>query len=336
MTSKGEASGEENGSEESEYELEASELRYTEFPESGPSEYTSQGTIPMEDENGEMQQCLLNLNVQHQKADEHDEDEFHDAEEEEDQFDVEGDPDEEDEPSNVKEWEDPLWYGKSLEEIRSATDHEKALGNNESRRQNWKKALFYWKRCLKGAQKLEDLEYEIKVRLNLALGYTKRQKGEKACEHCDAILSEPLLSASTGPLRAKAHYRRADALVEQQEFARAIQELRSVLEIEPQNVDARKRHGEVQELERQYRKREKEMFQGKLGQVSYKTSVDALVEEGNEVSEEKEAPRLKSSTRTTMDRLEREENQKAQNRLAENLTNPHGLNVTVGETMRWG
>lgn len=359
------------GSEESEYELEASELRYDSTRTGGyPSEYKSQAAVPL-DANDESQKLLVNLNVQHQSAEEAKDhgDGFEDAREneEEGECEEEHESDHEDDQNqgpHSREWVDPLWYGKSVEEIRIACENEKSLGNNESRRQNWKQAVFYWKRCLKGAQKLGDHEYEVKIRLNLALGYTKRQKGEKARDHCDVILSEPLLSAAIGPLRAKAHYRRADALVECQEFSRALQELRSVLEIEAQNADARKRYAEVQEQERRYREREKEMFQGKLGpakdssqksqsaaketeaelkkdeesghskrRVSFEGESPKKDQEESEQSEEeeKEVPRLKSATRTTRDRLEHRANQEAQNKLADSLLNPHKMNVQVGE-----
>ncbi|CAE7373100.1 secG, partial [Symbiodinium necroappetens] len=81
--------------------------------------------------------------------------------------------------------DDPLWYGKTKKEIEYATELEKSNGNAASREGDWKKANRYWKNALKGAEKLQDADTEFRLHSNMALGYTKLMKVEKALEHCD-------------------------------------------------------------------------------------------------------------------------------------------------------
>merc|ERR1712151_932863 len=99
------------------------------------------------------------------------------------------------------------------------------------------------KNALRGAEKLCDLDMEVRLRLTLALGYVQRQKPDKALMHCDEVSRERLKSAAAKApgLLAKTHYRRAEAHIVAGDESKAARALRAVLEVEPGNADARKR-----------------------------------------------------------------------------------------------
>eukprot|EP00928_Gymnodinium_smaydae_P080857 TRINITY_DN64477_c0_g1_i1.p1 TRINITY_DN64477_c0_g1~~TRINITY_DN64477_c0_g1_i1.p1 ORF type:complete len:323 (+),score=87.70 TRINITY_DN64477_c0_g1_i1:61-1029(+) len=160
--------------------------------------------------------------------------------------------------------DDPLWYGKTMEQIKYATELEKSNGNAASREEDWKRANRYWKNALKGALKLKDAETEIRLRLNLALGYTRRQKTDKAIEHCEAIFRERLKSVATPALLAKAHYRSGEAFLEAGEESKALRSFRSVLEREPRNVEARRKVSELKSRHQARREREAALFRDAL------------------------------------------------------------------------
>eukprot|EP00747_Dinoflagellata_sp_TGD_P167482 gnl/TRDRNA2_/TRDRNA2_191967_c0_seq1.p1 gnl/TRDRNA2_/TRDRNA2_191967_c0~~gnl/TRDRNA2_/TRDRNA2_191967_c0_seq1.p1 ORF type:complete len:335 (-),score=93.48 gnl/TRDRNA2_/TRDRNA2_191967_c0_seq1:42-1046(-) len=161
-----------------------------------------------------------------------------------------------------KYYDDPIWYGKSLDEIKYATELEKSNGNAASRDGDWKKASKYWKNAVKGAMKVGDGDTEFRLRLNLALGYTRQGKTDKALDHCDLLSKVRMDLVATPPLRAKAHYRRAEAYLEAGETPKALRSLRAVLEIEPANADARKLWAQIKNQEQDRKKREKKLFAG--------------------------------------------------------------------------
>lgn len=157
-------------------------------------------------------------------------------------------------------YDDPLWYGKTLVEIRCATAGAKSEGNEASRRGDWKLANRAWKDSLKGAEKLQDAALELTLRLNLALGYTRRGKPAKALEHCDAVFTASLVSVASEEQRAKAHYRRAEAQTLAGDTSKAIASLRSSLEIDPKNVEARRKLSELRHAQVEQRRRERGLF----------------------------------------------------------------------------
>mmetsp|Transcript_38052 Transcript_38052/g.104699 ORF Transcript_38052/g.104699 Transcript_38052/m.104699 type:complete len:397 (-) Transcript_38052:66-1256(-) len=163
-----------------------------------------------------------------------------------------------------KYFDDPLWYGKTTEQIAYATELEKSNGNAASREGEWKKANRYWKNALRGAEKLMDAELEVRLRLNLALGYTRRKKTDKAIGHCDEVFRERLKTAATPALMTKAHFRRGEACMEAGEDAKAIRSLKAALQIEPGNVDARRKLGELRRREQERRERERALYRDTL------------------------------------------------------------------------
>eukprot|EP00929_Paragymnodinium_shiwhaense_P120486 TRINITY_DN92440_c0_g1_i1.p1 TRINITY_DN92440_c0_g1~~TRINITY_DN92440_c0_g1_i1.p1 ORF type:complete len:362 (-),score=116.36 TRINITY_DN92440_c0_g1_i1:12-1097(-) len=165
-----------------------------------------------------------------------------------------------------KYYDDPLWFGKTKEQIKYATELEKSNGNAESRKDapDWKKANRYWKNALKGAEKLKDDDTEVRLRLNLALGYVRRHKPDKALMHCDEVLGGRLRAAATQPLRVKAHYRAAEAHELAGDDAKAIRSLRLLLQMDQANSDARQKLAQFKKQEQERRDREKELFGAKL------------------------------------------------------------------------
>ncbi|CAK0893028.1 unnamed protein product [Prorocentrum cordatum] len=168
-------------------------------------------------------------------------------------------------------YDDPLWYGKTKGQIVTATELEKANGNAASRDgmrtgcdADWKRANRYWKNALRGTQKLKDAELEVRLRLNLALGYVRRKKPEKALDHCREIFTAQLIGAATDELRVKAHYRSAEAHEVAGEISKAVACLRAALEIEPGNAGSRAKLAALKGAERQRRERERALFRGRL------------------------------------------------------------------------
>jgi len=161
-------------------------------------------------------------------------------------------------------YDDGLWYGKTLAQICDATEHEKSAGNDLSKSGDWHGATKCWKNALKGAQKLEDAGMEIRLRLNLALGYTKQQKTTKALEHCAAIFKEKLKCATTPHLRSKVHYRRAEAFEVAGEIEKAMSSIRAALEMQSDNMGARRKFTDLKRVTDEQRQRERSLFVGKL------------------------------------------------------------------------
>jgi len=159
-------------------------------------------------------------------------------------------------------YDDPLWYGKTLAEIRGGTEGAKAEGNKASGEGDWKQANRCWKDSLKGAEKIKDLDLQIRLRLNLALGYVKREKPTKALDHCDAIFAADLLVKALPEQRAKAHYRRAEAHSLAGDESKAMASLRACLEIDAGNVEAQRRLAQLRKAEAERRDRERELFKG--------------------------------------------------------------------------
>jgi tetratricopeptide (TPR) repeat protein len=159
--------------------------------------------------------------------------------------------------------DDPLWWGKTMAEIRHCTNDAKEQGNKAHKEGDPKEANRHWKNALKGAQKLKDSETEFRLRLNLAMGYTKVGKINKALDHCNDALRDSLRCTVTPALQAKAHYRRAEALQAAGEIEKASMSFKSVLEIEPGNADARAKYAELKKVAMEQRKREKALFAGK-------------------------------------------------------------------------
>jgi len=194
--------------------------------------------------------------------------------------------------------DDPLWWGKSLADIRQCTEDAKACGNEAHSEGDTKSANRHWKNALKGAQKLRDYDVDFRLRLNLAMGYTKLGKTNKALDQCDeAIRNQRDGDCNMPPaLFAKAHYRRAEALEAAGEVDKALASVKAALQVEPGNVEARRKHGELKKLELEHRKREKALFAGKslLEAVSDDRSNRVEVaetdseEEGEETEEEEE------------------------------------------------
>mmetsp|Transcript_12763 Transcript_12763/g.26607 ORF Transcript_12763/g.26607 Transcript_12763/m.26607 type:complete len:331 (-) Transcript_12763:75-1067(-) len=180
-----------------------------------------------------------------------------------------------------KFYDDPLWFGKTLADIRYATDLEKSNGNAASRDGDWKRANRYWKNALKGAEKIKDEGLELRLRLNLALGYTRRHKLEKALEHCDEVFKERLSCAASAELRAKAHYRRAEVYEMAGDTSKALRSLRAVLDIEPGNADARRKWTELKQTEKEQRSRERSLFHGKLPQTAVEAQPEGRLAEGS-------------------------------------------------------
>ncbi|CAE7815422.1 unnamed protein product [Symbiodinium sp. CCMP2456] len=164
-----------------------------------------------------------------------------------------------------KFWDDPLWYGKTKKEIEYATELEKSNGNAASREGDWKKANRYWKNALKGAEKLQDADTEFRLHSNMALGYTKLKKVEKALEHCDKALRERLKIAVTPELRGKVHYRKAEAYEVAGEVSKAMASCKLSLEVSPDNPDTRKKMIQLKAQEAEQRKRERSLFAGLRG-----------------------------------------------------------------------
>eukprot|EP00930_Biecheleria_cincta_P094664 TRINITY_DN8604_c0_g1_i1.p1 TRINITY_DN8604_c0_g1~~TRINITY_DN8604_c0_g1_i1.p1 ORF type:complete len:362 (+),score=83.32 TRINITY_DN8604_c0_g1_i1:29-1087(+) len=161
-------------------------------------------------------------------------------------------------------YDDPLWYGKTRADIQYATDLEKSNGNAASRNGDWKRANRYWKNALRGAEKLQDAGLELRLHLNLALGYTKQSKTEKALDHCERALRERVKQAADAELHAKVHYRASEAHEAAGEVTKAIQSMKAAIEVQPQNPEARKRLSKLKALEADRRKRERSIFQGIL------------------------------------------------------------------------
>mmetsp|Transcript_15365 Transcript_15365/g.35959 ORF Transcript_15365/g.35959 Transcript_15365/m.35959 type:complete len:309 (+) Transcript_15365:75-1001(+) len=161
-------------------------------------------------------------------------------------------------------YDDPLWYGKTIEEIRFATESEKSRGNAASREGDWKSATRCWKNALKGSEKLKDRDTEVRLRLNLALGYTRQDKAAKALEQCKELLRARLDSALPPELRAKTHFRRAEAHEVAGEESKAVASLRSALEIEPGNAEVRRKLAAIKRVAVERQERERELFRGKL------------------------------------------------------------------------
>jgi len=159
--------------------------------------------------------------------------------------------------------DDPLWWGKTRAEIRSCTDKAKAEGNEAHREGDQEAANKHWKGALKGVQKLKDSEGEFRLRLNLAMGYTKLGKAAKALNQCEEALRDSLRTAVPSSLQAKAHYRAAEAYESAGEINKAMHSLRSAIQIEPGNSEARQKYANLKDLEMERRKREKALFGGK-------------------------------------------------------------------------
>lgn len=159
-------------------------------------------------------------------------------------------------------YDHPLWYGKTKEQIRYATDLEKSNGNAASRDGDWKRATRYWKNALRGAQKLQDLDLELRLRLNLALGFTRQHKTAKALAQCDKALQERLKATAPVDLRSKAHYRKAEAHEASGEVSKAIASLKIAVQVDPSNLDARKKWAELKRTETERHEREKMLFRG--------------------------------------------------------------------------
>lgn len=159
--------------------------------------------------------------------------------------------------------DDPLWWGKTLAEIRSCIDQAKSEGNEAHRAGHQEAANKHWKGALKGAQKLKDYEGEFRLRLNLAMGYTKLGKTAKALDQCEEALRDSLRITVPSSLQAKAHYRAAEAYEAAGEISKAMQSLRSAIQIEPANIETRKKYVTLKDLEIERRKREKELWKGK-------------------------------------------------------------------------
>ncbi|CAE7282436.1 FKBP5 [Symbiodinium natans] len=164
-----------------------------------------------------------------------------------------------------KFWDDPLWFGKTKKEIEYATELEKSNGNAASRDGDWKKANRYWKNALRGAEKLQDADTEFRLHSNMALGYTKLKKIEKALDHCDKALRERLKIAVAPELRAKVHYRKAEAFEAAGEVSKAMASCKLSLEVNPENPDARKKLTQLKAQEAEQRKRERSLFAGLRG-----------------------------------------------------------------------
>lgn len=220
--------------------------------------------------------------------------------------------------------DDPLWFGKDMAQIRYATDLEKSNGNAASRDGDWKRANRYWKNALRGAEKLKDAELEVRLRLNLALGYVQREKTEKALEHCDEIFRERLKSACSKSLIAKAHYRRAEAYIAAGDEAKGMRSLRAVLDVEPANSDARKRIAQIRVGEQERRERERALFRDKLAKDMASTGAEDEEASSSASSEPKERPPPKKIDEETRKLMEQLTDRKASARLVRGL---HGENV---------
>mmetsp|Transcript_36349 Transcript_36349/g.73267 ORF Transcript_36349/g.73267 Transcript_36349/m.73267 type:complete len:434 (+) Transcript_36349:90-1391(+) len=172
-------------------------------------------------------------------------------------------------------YDDPLWFGKSLGEIRLSTDRAKVMGNEASRAGDWKAANRCWKDSLRGAEKLKDVELELRLRLNLALGYVRRGKPERALEHCDEIFRARLKSAASAELRAKAHFRRGEAYEAAGEESKAAASFTAALDVEPGNAEVRRKLAALKKLEAARQGREREFFRGKLAGAGPADPADA-------------------------------------------------------------
>eukprot|EP00927_Polykrikos_kofoidii_P070232 TRINITY_DN6626_c0_g1_i1.p1 TRINITY_DN6626_c0_g1~~TRINITY_DN6626_c0_g1_i1.p1 ORF type:complete len:354 (+),score=70.28 TRINITY_DN6626_c0_g1_i1:125-1186(+) len=179
--------------------------------------------------------------------------------------------------------DDPLWYGKTIEQIKYATELEKSNGNAASREDppDWKRANRYWKNAVRGAVKVEDVDTELRLRLNLALGYTRQHKTDKALEQCDEFFCERLLVAAPPKLRAKAHFRRGEAYADAGEVSKATKSFRAALEIEPNNADARRMLADQRRLEQERRARERDMFRDTLKIEEEQQPVPVVADNGN-------------------------------------------------------
>lgn len=161
-------------------------------------------------------------------------------------------------------YDDPLWWGKTRAEIEEATELEKANGNAASRENDWKRANRYWKNALKGAIKIEDVDTERRLCLNLALGYVKRGKVDKALAHCDLIFQARLSASAPSEFLAKAHYRRAEAHRAAGEVSKAMTSYRASLNLDATNAEVRRKIAELRQVEAEQRNRERDLFHGKL------------------------------------------------------------------------
>jgi len=161
-------------------------------------------------------------------------------------------------------YDDPLWLGKTADEIRRATEVAKLSGNEASASHDWKLATDYWKDALKGAEKMQDAGLELRLRLNLALGYVRREKPTKALEHCEFVFAQRLLAVATPELRAKAQFRRAEAHELAGARSKAIASWRACIELQPQCQEARQRLAALRQQEHEQRVREQALFKGKV------------------------------------------------------------------------
>ncbi|CAK0893029.1 unnamed protein product [Prorocentrum cordatum] len=262
-------------------------------------------------------------------------------------------------------YDDPLWYGKTKGQIVTATELEKANGNAASRDgmrtgcdADWKRANRYWKNALRGTQKLKDAELEVRLRLNLALGYVRRKKPEKALDHCREIFTAQLIGAATDELRVKAHYRSAEAHEVAGEISKAVACLRAALEIEPGNAGSRAKLAALKGAERQRRERERALFRGRLPEPvldpDARTAAARAAEEdgsepepgASEAQEEEEAEDDDSEPEEVDEetRREREEQMRrvssltdraAASRLASCIGTGHSCNISVGKPVQF-
>jgi len=241
-----------------------------------------------------------------------------------------------------KYYDDPLWYGKTKDQIRYAFDLEKANGNAAGRDGDWKRANRYWKNALKGAEKLADHEEEFRLHLNLALGYTKLHKIPKSLEHCDSAFREELRSAASPALRAKAHFRRAVAHAEAGDITKSLTSLRCVLDLEPANVDARKKWSELRKMQLEQRERERAFFKGKFpaSTVSSASAANTVDPRDSDAEEEK----FEEESESSLDSAEMKRmsevvssltDHRAAAQLRGRLTNPCPFNMEVGEQMEF-
>lgn len=165
-------------------------------------------------------------------------------------------------------FDDPLWYGKTLTEIKNGTEHSKSAGNDASKGGDWKVANRCWKDAFKGAEKLKDTDLQIKLRLNLALGYVKCEKPAKALEQCAAIFAVDLAAKASLEQRAKARYREADAHALAGDDTKAMASLRICLELQPGNAEAKRRLVELRRSQEERRQRESAFFKAGLAKAA--------------------------------------------------------------------
>ncbi|KAK4532631.1 hypothetical protein CCYA_CCYA13G3488 [Cyanidiococcus yangmingshanensis] len=153
-------------------------------------------------------------------------------------------------------------YEMSPQEKIEAAKRHKEIGNKLYKEQRYDRAESHYDFIVNAFSYDSDLPAELKAeaaellraaRLNLAAVFEKRHRPEKVIEHCNKVLERE--SAQT-----KALYRRACAYISRADYDEAAQDLKRILEIDPQNEPAQRKLQELKRILREQDRRDKALF----------------------------------------------------------------------------